>query len=133
MRTPLIIAAAGAALLAATPADARSPIEGLWANPKRSIVVKIGPCGPQWCGQVVRASSKAEAKAERQGYDGLRGEKLMTDIRPAGANRWKGKVYVPRIGSHVGSSMVLESPNQLNVSGCVAGIICKKQRWTKVG
>lgn len=132
MRTFLSLAAAAAALLVATPADAKSPIEGLWANPKHSIVVRIGPCGPQWCGKVVKATAKAEAKAAKQGYDGLEGEKLLSNIVPAGNGRWKGRVYVPRFGTHVGSSIVLVGPDKLNVSGCVAGIICKKQQWTRV-
>ncbi|WP_029941842.1 DUF2147 domain-containing protein [Sphingomonas astaxanthinifaciens] len=121
------------ALFAATPALAQSPIEGLWTNPKRSVVVRIAPCGPAWCGRVVKASAHEEEKAARHGVENLEGEQMLTGLRPAGAGKWKGQVYVPKIRSKVGSTVTMKSPGRMSVSGCFAGIICKTQVWTKVG
>jgi uncharacterized protein (DUF2147 family) len=50
-----------------TAAAAPSPLEGLWSNPNRSVVVRIGPCGEQLCGRVVSASPKARDKAAQGG------------------------------------------------------------------
>ena len=120
-------------LLAATPAAAQSPIEGLWANPKKSVVVRIAPCGSAWCGKVVRASPKQQAKAARYGVDDLEGEQMLTGLRPAGPGRWKGQVYVPKVRSNVGSTVTMQSRDRMSVSGCFAGLICRKQVWTRVG
>ena len=74
MRNLILSLAAGVTLLAAAPATAASPIEGLWTNQKKSLVVKIAPCGPAWCGKVVQASARQQAKAAKYGVDDLEGE-----------------------------------------------------------
>ena len=123
------------ALLAAAPTAAagQSPIEGLWTNHKKSVVVRIAPCGRNWCGAVVSANAREEAKAAKYGMDDLEGETLLTALRPAGAARWKGQVYVPKLGRKVGSTVTMTTRNQMKVSGCFAGIICKTQLWSRVG
>jgi uncharacterized protein (DUF2147 family) len=123
------------ALLAATPAPAAmgSPIEGLWTNRKKSVVVRIAPCGPAWCGKVVSATAREEAKAAKYGMDDLEGEQMLTALRPVGTGRWKGQVYVPKLRRKVGSTVTMPSRNQIKVSGCFAGIMCKTQFWSRVG
>lgn len=120
------------ALVAATPAAAKSPIEGLWTNAKKSVVVRIAPCGAAFCGKVVQASAREEAKAARHGMDQLEGEQLLTGLRPAGAGKWKGQVYVPKLRSKVGSTVTM-SGDRMKVSGCFAGLICRTQWWSRVG
>ncbi|WP_300973123.1 DUF2147 domain-containing protein [Sphingomonas sp. LHG3406-1] len=119
-------------LLVAAPAAAQSPIEGLWANPKKSVVVQIASCGSSWCGKVVKASAKQQAKAARNGVDQLEGEQMLTGLKPAGPGRWKGQVYVPKVRSKVGSTVTMQSRDRMSVTGCVAGVICKTQVWTRV-
>lgn len=134
MRDMILSLAAAAAMLAVpAPALAASPIEGLWTNPKKSVVVRIAPCGANWCGEVIRATAREEAKAARYGVDELEGEQMLTALRPAGAGRWKGQVYVPKLRRKVGSTVTMTSRNQMKVSGCFAGIICKTQLWSRVG
>lgn len=133
MRTMILSLAAAATLAIPAPALAASPIEGLWTNHKKSVVVRIAPCGRNWCGAVVSANAREEAKAAKYGMDDLEGETLLTALRPAGAARWKGQVYVPKLGRKVGSTVTMTSRNQMKVSGCFAGIICKTQLWSRVG
>ena len=125
---------ASMALLAAAPATAAaaSPLEGLWTNPKRSVVVRVAPCGPAWCGKVVSATAREEAKAAKYGMDELEGEQMLTGLRPAGANKWKGQVFVPKLGRKVGSTVTMTGRNQMKVSGCFMGVVCKTQIWTRV-
>jgi uncharacterized protein (DUF2147 family) len=96
-------------------------------------VVRIAPCGAAWCGEVVKASAREEAKAAKYGMDDLEGEQMLTALKPVGPGRWKGQVYVPKLGRKVGSTVVMPSRNQINVSGCFAGVICKTQVWSRVG
>nr|WP_314446129.1 DUF2147 domain-containing protein [uncultured Sphingomonas sp.] len=132
MRTMILSLAAALTLALPAPALAASPLEGLWTNPKRSVVVRIAPCGPAWCGKVVSATAREEAKAARYGMDELEGEQMLTGLRPAGSGRWKGQVFVPKLGRKVGSTVTIASRNQMKVSGCVAGLFCKTQVWTRV-
>lgn len=118
--------------LSAAPAAAASPLEGLWRNPKGSVVVKIAPCGEQLCGRVVQASPKARAKAAEGGTERLVGTTILSGITPAGANRWKGRVFLPKQNRHATGHLRLTG-NRLTVQGCLLGVICKDQTWTKVG
>ena len=128
-----IVSLLGASLLlAAAPAAAQSPIEGTWANPKKSVVVRIAPCGSAWCGKVVHASAKQKAKAARNGVEELEGEQMLTGLRPAGPGRWTGQVYVPKVRSKVGSTVTMQSRDRMKVSGCFLGVVCKTQVWTRV-
>jgi uncharacterized protein (DUF2147 family) len=133
MRGLILSLTAGVMLTLPTPALAASPIEGLWTNHKKSVVVRIAPCGPAWCGEVVKANAREEAKAARYGIDDLEGEQMLTALRPSGTGRWKGQVFVPKLGRKVGSTVTMPSRNQIKVSGCFAGIICRTQLWSRVG
>ncbi|MCW3796210.1 DUF2147 domain-containing protein [Sphingomonas sp. BN140010] len=126
--TPLL--AAALALLPAA-ANAASPLEGLWRNPKGSVVVRIAPCGQQLCGRVVQANSKARSKAAEGGTDHLVGTTLLSNITPIGANRWKGRVFLPKQNTHATGNLRLAG-RQLTVQGCLLLVVCKDQTWVKV-
>jgi uncharacterized protein (DUF2147 family) len=130
----LAFLAPAVALLAATPtaAAAPSPLEGLWTNHKKSVVVRIAPCGAAWCGKVVSATAREEAKAAKYGVNDLEGEQMLTNLRPAGAGKWKGQVYVPKLRRKVGSTVTMPARNQIKVSGCFAGVVCRTQVWSRV-
>lgn len=126
--TPFL--AAALALLPAA-ANAASPLEGLWRNPKGSVVVRIAPCGQQLCGKVVRANAKARSKAAEGGTDQLIGTTLLSNITPVGANRWKGRVFLPKQNTHATGNLRLAG-RQLTVQGCLLLVVCKDQTWVKV-
>ncbi|WP_114227614.1 MULTISPECIES: DUF2147 domain-containing protein [Sphingomonas] len=126
--------AAGLALALSTVPAAASPaseLEGLWRNPKGSVVVRIGPCGPALCGRVVNASASAKAKAAQGGTEVLVGTTILSDIRPAGTRRWKGRVFLPKQNMHASGNLSLAG-NELTVQGCVLGFLCKDQTWVRV-
>ena len=129
----LNLAAALALALVAVPAAAApaSELEGMWRNPKGSVTVRIAPCGAQMCGRVVQASPSARAKAAQGGTEALIGTTILSNIRPAGANRWKGRVFLPKQNMHANGNLRLAG-NRLTVQGCVLGFVCKDQTWVRV-
>ena len=124
------------ALAAAVPvtASAQAALEGHWANPKGSVVVKVAPCGGAWCGTVVQASEKARASARKGGTPNLVGTRILTGLRATGDGRYKGQVFDPKRNIHAPATIKLLGPGALEVKGCaIAGILlCKEQRWTRV-
>jgi uncharacterized protein (DUF2147 family) len=117
------------ALLAASlPAAASAQaLEGKWANPKRSVIVKVAPCGAAYCGTVSWANAKNRQKGAAPGV------RVLSDLKPQGNGVFKGKAYEPK--RHISGSATVHqiSPDVMVVKGCaVAGLFCKSQRWTRV-
>jgi uncharacterized protein (DUF2147 family) len=121
-------------LLAAVPVSAQASVEGRWTNPKRSVVIEVARCGPAWCATVVAASAKAKANARKGGTDNLIGTRILTGARPVGNGIYKGRGFIPRRNIHAPATIRQRGPNVMEVEGCaLAGLLCKEQRWTRVG
>jgi uncharacterized protein (DUF2147 family) len=120
------IALAGLAL--AVPAGAQAAaLEGKWANPKRSVIVNVAPCGDAYCGTVSWASAKNRDKGATPGT------RVLTDLKRAGANLYKGRAFEPKRNVRGAATVKQVGPNVMIVRGCViGGILCKEQRWTRV-
>ncbi|MFL6734938.1 MAG: DUF2147 domain-containing protein [Sphingomicrobium sp.] len=123
----------GLALLAtATSAQAAAPIEGLWTNPKRSVVVRVAPCGSAYCGTVVKASGKVLANARKGGTPNLIGHQILTGLKPIGNGRYKGKAFVPKRNLYASATVRQIGTYAMDVEGCaLMGLICDQQRWTR--
>ena len=122
-----------AALLAAGvtgAAEARSPIEGRWAKGKMQIDIR--PCGGAWCGTVVKASPKQQAKAERGSGTDLIGATLIKDIRPTGPSLYRARVFLADRNMNATGKNRQVTPDQLKVSGCVLALVCKSSNWKRV-
>jgi uncharacterized protein (DUF2147 family) len=124
------------ALAAAGPAFASSgeALEGQWRNPKGSIVVRVAPCGGSYCGTVVRASDKAKAGARKGGTPNLIGTRILSNLRPAGKNTYRGQAFEPKRKIRAPAIVRVVGPNAIEVKGCAIGgmLLCKEQRWTRV-
>ena len=120
------------ALLAApSAATAKSALEGRWKNGKMEI--QIAPCGRTLCGTVVKASAKQQDRAERGSGTDLLGARLITNIRPSGAQTYRANVYLPDRDMSASGTIRQVSQNRLNVRGCVWGFICKSTNWDRIG
>ena len=122
------------ALAVPTSASAQSVLEGQWRNPKGSIVVRVAPCGGSYCGTVVRASEKAKAGARKGGTSNLIGTRILSNLRPAGKNTYKGQAFEPKRNIRAPAIVRMVGPNAIEVKGCAIGgmLLCKEQRWTRV-
>ena len=117
----------------AATAQATAPIEGLWTNPKHSVVVRVAPCGDAFCGTVIRATDKVKANARKGGTPQLIGKQILSGLKPIGNNRFKGKAFVPKRNLYATATVRQLNPNEMEVEGCaLMGLICDEQRWTRV-
>lgn len=134
LRTLLTLLAWTLAVGHGAPALAQSPSAfGVWKNPKDSVHVEIRPCGESACGYVVWASEKAQAAARKGGAQSLIGLQLFRDMTPDKDGSWKGRVFVPDLNrTFAGRAEPLDG-ERLRARGCVAGILCKSQIWTRLG
>ncbi len=134
MKRILLRVGVAAALLGLPGVALAAPLEGRWANPKRSVVVQVSQCGNAYCGTVIRASDKAKANARKGGTQNLIGTRILSGLKPAGNNRYKGKVFVPKRNIFASATVRQVGANVMEVEGCViGGLLCDEQRWTRVG
>ena len=132
-----ILAKASLLLLAAAiPAtgSAQTVLNGQWKNPKGSVVVRLTPCGNAICGVVVNASEHAKETARNGGTPNLIGTRILSGLRPVGDGSFKGQVFDPKRNIRAPATVRLVSRDALEVRGCaIWGMVCKEQRWTRVG
>jgi uncharacterized protein (DUF2147 family) len=95
-------------------------------------VIRIAPCGVQLCGRVVHASASARQKAAQGGTKELIGTTLLSNVKPAGANQWRGQVFLPKRNMYASGTLRL-SGTLLKVEGCKMGVVCKEQTWSRLG
>jgi uncharacterized protein (DUF2147 family) len=119
-----------AALAAPAAASAGSPIEGRWRNGKMEI--EIDRCGQSLCGTVVKASAKAQAKAQKGTGTKLIGARLIDNIRATGEGRYKARVFLADRDMHATGSIRQLNDNQLAVRGCALLVICRSATWERV-
>lgn len=122
-----------AAVLAAAPLHAASPVTGTWRNPAGSVEVAMAPCGVRLCGTIVWASDKAKDDAGRGGTDQLIGTQLFRGLEADGPGHWTGEVFVPDLGSTVAGTLTQIDARTLDVAGCVIpGLVCQTQTWRRI-
>ncbi len=135
MKTIISAITLGAAILALPSAAlAKAPLEGQWRNPKGSVVVRVAACGSAYCGTVIDASAKARAAARKGGTSSLVGTRILSGVRAQGDGTYRGRAFDPKRNIHAPATIRLRDGSTLVIKGCVlGGIICKEQRWTRVG
>jgi uncharacterized protein (DUF2147 family) len=118
-------------LLAAAQAVPAQSIDGRWTNPAKSVIIQIAPCGEARCGTVEWASEAAQADAHKNAPR-LIGTQLLTNMAPASATQWRGRIFVPDKNIRASAKVTVLGPGQIRVAGCaVGGLLCESQVWTK--
>lgn len=127
--------ALAAALLASLslPASAQDA-NGTWLTASGETRVRIAPCGGSICGTIVWV--KNPAKDEQNPNAALKARNVvginMIQMKSAGDKKWSGTLYNYTDGKTYSGSMTMNGANSLSLSGCVAGIFCRSQTWTRV-
>lgn len=139
MRTILI--AAGLAL-AAAPALAADPVEGVWLTQAGTGKVTIAPCAgkaDRLCGKITWLKNPADAIAKDANNPDpalksrtILGLPMIWNFKPGGApGKWTGgKIYDPNTGKTYDSKISLNSNGTLKVEGCVL-VVCQAQTWRR--
>ncbi len=126
-------------MLIASPALA-SP-EGTWLSSDGGTKVRIANCGNGICATVVWLKNPIDKstglpKTDKHNPDAAKrprpmlGLQVIQGMRPSGANRWSGQIYNADDGKTYRSNLMLRSPTQARVEGCVL-VFCIGESWTR--
>jgi uncharacterized protein (DUF2147 family) len=140
MLPSLAAALLGASLVAA--AQAATPVTGTWLSADGGTKVRVSDCGGKLCGKVVWLNepidrSTGKPKTDKHNSDAakrarpLLGVQVVQGMKPAGDNKWSGQIYNADDGKTYQANVTLVSDNAMRVQGCVLGLLCKSQTWTR--
>lgn len=108
---------------------------GEWLVAKRVARIKIVNCDNRLWGVVawetnpgVDSNNPDPAKRTRPTL----GMPVLLGMEQAEPNKWKGEIYNAEDGKKYSSSITLLNPDLLKVQGCVLGILCGGENWTRV-
>lgn len=118
--------------LGATAAFAADPVEGVWQTKPDDNGnfghVQIKPCGPAFCGTLIRAYDGSGAQIESPNI----GKQIVWDMVAYGDGLYDdGKIWAPDRDKTYNSDMQL-SGDSLTVRGCVIGICRNGGTWKRV-
>ncbi len=125
------VALAAALALVALPA-LTDPVEGIWQTKRddngKFGHVEITPCGPAFCGSLIKAFDSAGKEIESPNI----GRKIVSDMvaYPDGLYD-DGQIYSPDRDKEYNGDMTLTGEN-LAVRGCVMGICRDGGTWIRV-
>jgi uncharacterized protein (DUF2147 family) len=135
------ISLAALALLATTRVALADDPSGVWRLDSGKVTVKVEQCGAELCANIVGLKEPTykdgTPKIDRHNVDPalrkrpLMGLNVLSDMKPSGENSWKGAIYNADDGKTYSATMVLDG-NVIKLKGCVAGIFCKTNTFTKV-
>ena len=143
-RTTALVAASAIALglISIAPAFAADPV-GTWLTGDKKGKVKIVNCGGAICGTLTWVAEPNDPQTNKPKTDKynkdvskqdrpLIGVAIVLGMKPAGGDKWEGKVYNAEDGNTYSGSFTMRDANTAELKGCVmGGLLCKGQTWTR--
>ena len=109
---------------------------GTWLNPENGSNIEMYRCGAGLCAKIVKVTDgqkvddkNPDAAKRSQPVVGL---VIMSDAQKSGDAAWKGSLYNRENGKTYSGTITVKSKDALDLSGCVAAILCKTVTWTRV-
>ena len=64
--------------------------------------------------------------------DPIIGLVIMENAKKSGANKWAGTLYNRENGKSYSGSITIKSKDAVDLSGCVALVLCRAVTWTRI-
>jgi uncharacterized protein (DUF2147 family) len=137
MKTTYAAAAATALVLAsAAYAQTADDAVGVWLNPENKSHTEFYKCGDGVCAKIVKVvdgqktddKNPDPAKRNRP----IVGLVIMQGAKKTGPNKWAGTLYNRADGKSYSGTLTVKSKNEVDLSGCVAAVVCKTTTFTRV-
>jgi uncharacterized protein (DUF2147 family) len=97
---------------------------GTWVRPSTGTQVSFYNCGGKLCGKIIAVKDESRKKEV--------GTVIMKGAAKSGDNKWEGDLLDASSGKVYSGVVTLEGPSALSLKGCVGGLFCSGETWTKV-
>ncbi len=117
-------------------AQAAEDAFGVWLNPENQSNVEFYRCGEGLCAKVTKVSDGQ--KTDDKNPDPAKrtrpivGLVIMEGAKKSGDNKWSGTLYNRADGKSYSGTIAVKSKSTLDLSGCVALVVCRTTTWTRV-
>src|SRR5262245_6959753 len=109
---------------------------GTWLNPEDKSNIELYNCGEGLCAKITKL---VDAKAtDEKNPDAAKRERpivglvIMDGAKKSGASKWSGTLYNPTDGKSYSGTITVKSKDAVDLSGCVAYVLCRTTTWTRV-
>jgi uncharacterized protein (DUF2147 family) len=117
---------------------------GIWLTQAGDAKIRINHCSSGLCGTIVWLKVPLDPKTGRPQIDDKNanpslakrpviGINIFSRMKSVANNKWSGTIYNADDGKSYSSDLTVAGPRKLVVRGCVMGILCGGETWTKVG
>jgi uncharacterized protein (DUF2147 family) len=116
-----------AASLAASPAAGASLNDprGVWLRPEGGVQFSFYDCeAGKLCAKVV-AAQNAEDRSSI-------GAVILRGAKQTGPNEWAGQLFNVEDGKTYDGFITVKSPTRLTLKGCLWGMLCSDETWTRI-
>ena len=131
-----LVAGAAMALAVAAYAQTAEDAFGVWENPENKSHTEFYKCGDGVCGKIVKVvdgqktdDKNPDAAKRNRPIVGL---VIMEGAKKSGDNKWSGTLYNRADGKSYSGTITVKSKSTLDLSGCVALVVCRTTTWTRV-
>ena len=118
------------------PAQTAEDAFGVWLNPENQSNVELYKCGEGLCAKITKVSDGQ--KTDDKNPDAAKrnrpivGLVILEGAKRSGANTWSGTLYNRADGKSYSGTVTVKAKNSLDLSGCVALVVCRTTTWTRV-
>ena len=131
-----VMAGAALALAASAYAQTAEDAVGVWENPENKSHTEFYKCGDSVCARIVKVvdgqktddKNPDPAKRSRP----IVGLIIMQGAKKAGPASWSGQLYNRADGKTYSGTLTVKSKTAVELSGCVAVVLCKTTTFTRV-
>lgn len=139
MMKSFVIGAAVIAL-AAAPALAATPADGLWRAESGGGVIELHECGDALCGRLADSNGlrlnpfiKDDANPKPELRERLiHGMDILHGFKGGNGEWTNGRIYNPGSGKTYTGSLKLLDADHIKLSGCLVFPLCKSQVWRRI-
>jgi uncharacterized protein (DUF2147 family) len=125
-------------------AESASDPAGIWLTQAGDARIRINHCGPVLCGTIVWLKAPIDPATGKPQVDdknanpslakrAVIGINIFKQMKPVANNKWSGTIYNADDGKSYSSDVIVAGPRKLEVRGCVMGVLCGGETWTKIG
>ena len=111
--------------------DKADQVLGTWLRPKQGWHVEFAMCAnaaDKLCGTVISGEG-----VDKKTQGTVVGVKMLFDLdKNKKGTKWQGKMYDPKGGGTYAGSVKILKDGRVKMSGCMAKVMCRSEKWTRV-